>query len=110
MPLFSSDYYFEPSLSLAYAAEYFRVVAEIPNTRLVEINETINFVIEQHKSFDTPVGYITNPFTEIENYETSTYANLRESSKSYYFELVDPVLVGLDYIGDPVILFVSDNS
>lgn len=46
MPLFSSDYYFEPSLSLAYAAEYFRVVAEIPNTRLVEINETINFVIE----------------------------------------------------------------
>lgn len=46
MPLFSSDYYFDPSLSLAYAAEYFRVVAEIPNTRLSEINETINFVVD----------------------------------------------------------------
>ncbi|CAK94539.1 unnamed protein product (macronuclear) [Paramecium tetraurelia] len=110
MPLFSSDYYFEPSYSLAYAAEYVRVVAEIPNTKLTEINQTIYFVIDQHKSFDTPVGYITNPFTEIENYETPSYQYLRESSKSYYFELVDPVLVGLEYIGDPVILFVSDNS
>jgi hypothetical protein len=34
MPLFSSDYYFDPPLSLAYAAEYFKAVAEMNNTIL----------------------------------------------------------------------------
>ena len=32
MPLFSSDYYFDSPLSLQYAAEYFKAVAEIPDT------------------------------------------------------------------------------
>ncbi|CAK82558.1 unnamed protein product (macronuclear) [Paramecium tetraurelia] len=110
MPLFSSDYYFDSSSSLEYAAQYFKVVAEIPNTKISEINETLNFVISQHDQFDTPVGFIRNPFTEIPDYERENYEYLRESAKSYYFKYVDPILVGLNYIGDPIILFVSDNS
>ncbi|CAD8159659.1 unnamed protein product [Paramecium pentaurelia] len=110
MPLFSSDYYFEQSLSLEYAAQYFKAVAEIPNTRLSEINETLNFVISQHDQFDTPVGFIRNPFIDIPDYQRDNYEYLRESAKSYYFKYVNPILVGLDYIGDPIILFVSDNS
>ncbi|CAD8077335.1 unnamed protein product [Paramecium sonneborni] len=110
MPLFSSDYYFEQSQSLEYAAQYFKVVAENANTRLSEINETLNFVIDQHNQFDTPVGFIRNPFIEIEDYEREDYQYLRESAKSYYFKNVDPILVGLEYIGDSIILFVSDNS
>ncbi|CAD8078076.1 unnamed protein product [Paramecium sonneborni] len=110
MPLFSSDYYYEQSQSLEYAAQYFKVVAEIPNTRLSEINETLNFVIDQHNQFDTPVGFIRNPFIGIKDYERQDYEYIRESAKGYYFTHVDPILVGLEYIGDPIILFVSDNS
>jgi hypothetical protein len=38
MPLFSSDYYYDSPLSLEYSAEYFKAVAEIPDSKLIEIN------------------------------------------------------------------------
>lgn len=68
MPLFSADYYYEPAWSLEYAARYLKVVAEAPSTTLSDINATFYYVINQHIDFDTPVGYLMTPFTDIDDY------------------------------------------